>query len=76
MKTKTSELAKSIAESDYRIQTAIAQLERSERGRRGLRDFKAMFKNGAAGFDSQNFAALLTLTTEAAIGRRDFIDLL
>lgn len=60
------------AATQQRIETAIAQLSRSERGQQTLRDFKAMFNNGAKALDSQNQQALLTLTIEALSGSVDF----
>ena len=59
-----------------KIRAAIAQLQRSERGRAVLRDFKTMFQNGAKALDSENQQALLNLTVAALLGQVDFYQLI
>lgn len=43
------------------VPAAIAQLQRSERGRRVLGDFKILLRNGGSGLDYKNWAALRSL---------------
>ncbi len=66
-------MKRTIADSDKAISAAVGALNGSERGRRALKDFKAMMVNGAELLDSTNSEALMTITWEAMQGRRDFI---
>ncbi len=43
------------------VPAAVAQLKRSERGRRALADFMALLANGGHGLDTKNWEALAAL---------------
>jgi hypothetical protein len=66
--------ARRLKNSDVRIAAAVAQLNSSERGCRVLASWKALVRADAAGLDSANWQALLTLARETADGRRDYLD--
>lgn len=52
---------------------AIASLRGSERGRRVLRDLKALYKNGGYGLDSTNMTALCILVEAVRVGRGGYL---
>ena len=60
---------------DEAIVKSVAQLKKSERGQRVLKDFKALMDNGADNLDSENGAALCVLVIAAIKeGKRDFLN--
>lgn len=51
--------------TEYEIKTAVAILDRSERGRDAMRDALKMLDNGAISLDAQGQQALLTILVAA-----------
>lgn len=69
MKTETQ-----IALSDKRIAAAVAVLSAHNRGQHVLAQFKRFAQGPAAALDAPGMVALVTLVTEFAQGRREFLD--